>query len=237
MGGRGATSATGTARGTKPLAPYNAGASSDSRKDLTNMFHEVGVNNVSGVDRMSAAVVGAEAIQLNNLERKFHVINSLDNVNVTFENERGAFGSVSFYTNTPASVTLNLNPNLLHNVKAYDKAVKAQQKSGFKVDTADNVLSRARYTVTHEYGHMLHNKLYADAVKNGYTGTLGQFTGGMQKSINAIAKRYGATDTKPSGYGRKNSAEFFAESFASANLGAPSAHGKALLEYLKRKGY
>ncbi|WP_373244323.1 hypothetical protein [Megamonas funiformis] len=40
-----------------------------------------------------------------------------------------------------------------------------------------------------------------------------------------------------SGYGNSNFAEFFAEVFTNSQLGKPNELGKAMLEWLKMKGY
>lgn len=238
MGGRGASSTTGGLPKTKPVAPYNTGASSDTSKDLTNMFTELGIKSVKGVDSMTPAIVGAEAIQLRNLEKKYKAINTLNRVDVTFTPQRGAYGSVSHFKYFPNEVTLNLNPSLLGNVSKYVSDQRNSALSGWHTPTDGSTASLARYTVTHEYGHMLHNALYKKAKDNGYTGTLNQYIGKTKREINSIAKKkYGATEKAPSQYGGKNSHEFFAETFANANLGNPNAHGKAMLEWLEKQGF
>lgn len=94
--------------------------------------------------------------------------------------------------------------------------------------------SRAGYTITHEYGHLVQHALYQRALKNGYNGTEEAFRQRAFVSIASSAvRKYGATGKDLSNYGRNNAAEFFAESFANANLGAPNAFGRAMQDYLK----
>ena len=77
--------------------------------------------------------------------------------------------------------------------------------------------------------------LYQKAVKNGYIGTEKAFRRRAYRDIASSAvRKYGATGKDLSNYGKQNAAEFFAESFANANLGAPNAFGRAMQDYLKK---
>ncbi len=70
-------------------------------------------------------------------------------------------------------------------------------------------------------------------VSNGYTGTSKQYANAAFREIERIARvKYGATDASLLRYGHTNSFEAFAESFASLNSGAPTAFGKAMMDYL-----
>ncbi len=50
----------------------------------------------------------------------------------------------------------------------------------------------------------------------------------------SAVRKYDATGKYLSNYGKTNAVEFFAESFANANLGTPNAIGRAMQDYLKR---
>lgn len=235
--------------------PYQAGSSSDTKKDLKNMFEAAGFDTVNVSDDFPTPVAGAFALQLQNLEHKFGGVamykeygdqNSVRQAALTTDDSGNAYG---YYARQhPTGVTkngkgtieaqINLNPKLLADIKWHQKQLKVEQSLGFKVATNDNILSATRYTVTHEYGHLLQESIYKKAVAGGYSKSYNQFTGKMKREINAIAKRdYGATGKEPSSYGGTNSREFFAEAFTSMNLGKPNAHGMATRDWLKKNGY
>ena len=120
------------------------------------------------------------------------------------------------------------------------------------------------YTVTHEYGHMIQNKLIYDyRVANGWTESAKlQFVDFTKRTSKAQFKYYHDTHktvldqcfneiieiakrNNPafnlsyniSTYGKSNKAEFFAEVFANSQLGAPNELGKAMIEWLEEKGF
>lgn len=93
------------------------------------------------------------------------------------------------------------------------------------------------YTVTHEYGHMLQNVMYS---RSNTTFSHAEYANAVRREVKQIATtKYGYRDGSGaiSTYGQKNAREFFAEAFANANSGNPNAIGRAMNDWLKRKGY
>ena len=120
-----------------------------------------------------------------------------------------------------------------------------------------------RYTITHEYGHILENSLiFTDEYKEGFNNIM------TDQNISVFDKPYEmkkyyrdnaekvedqfrreiidiAKETDPdfkvadyiSRYGQTNSAEFFAECFANSQCGEPNKLGDAMTEWLRRRGY
>lgn len=126
-----------------------------------------------------------------------------------------------------------LNRGSMANAAVHARSQRKEEADGFKMPTDGKLTSLANYTVKHEYGHLLQNALYQRAKANGYSGTEGQFAAYVYKKIESTArKKYGATSSSLSRYGKTNSMEAFAESFANLNSGSPNAFGKALGEYL-----
>lgn len=239
---------------TAKILPYNTGASSNTDSDVKRMFEMAGFDKVDVSSEFPTQVVGAFAVQLQNLEREYGGIKTFKNDRewsngkkvaiLTTEHSGSAYGWFrperlsSNNGKIDLESTINLNPSLLSDIKRRQERLKSEQKNGFKVSTKDNILAATRYTVTHEYGHLLEQSLYAKAKKNGYTKSFNQFCGDAKRSINAIAKKnYGATSKNPSRYGGTNSKEFFAEAFTSLNLGDPGPHGKALNDWLIKNNY
>lgn len=212
----------------------------ENRRDIINMFDEIGISSLVGTDVFNTAVMGAFGIQLHNLEKKYGAIS--DSTSVSIQGvEGGDFkGAVAYIPADPTFQTLALNATYLGNIGKLNSDLKYEQKIGFKTQTDGTILNQARYTVTHEYGHMLENVLYQKAKQSGYTGTQNQFNAKVKQEIHSGAVKYGVSaisDGSPSGYGSTNAAEFFAESFASANLGKPNAYGKSMQDWLKKQGF
>ena len=101
------------------------------------------------------------------------------------------------------------------------------------------------YTITHEYGHLIHMTL-ADRELSQYSiFTIRQYTDVMKYIKNRIIDI--VRDDNPeltdkdiealqSNYSKRNEREFFAECFANSQCGKPNALGKAILKYLKNRG-
>ena len=186
---------------------------------------------------MSQATIGAVGIRLKELEKKYGVIADSPSFEIVTADGLGFKGAMGVDPNTGAQ-TLYLSPSALGNVTSYNKGLAMEQRHGEKMPTNGTVKSQYSYTVTHEYGQALQNVMYAKATRGGYKGTSGQYAEKAGKEIISIAtKKYNGTQKSLSSYGATNYAEFFAEAFASANLGKPTAVGKAMNDWLKKNGY
>lgn len=207
----------------------------DSRSDVQNLFvNELGVKSVGGTDAFNTAVIGAIGIQLKNLEREYGAIGASRDVEIVTMMDGGTAKAAVGANDLTGYQALYLNPKYLGNITKYNRSLGAEQKSGYKMPTDGSVKNQARYTITHEYGHMLQNAMYRKAVQNGYNGTKGDYAKSVANSISKTAvSKYGGTQKSLSSYGATNSAEFFAEAFANANLGRSNAIGKAMNDWLK----
>lgn len=145
--------------------------------------------------------------------------------------------------------------------RSYEQLVKMEEqelKVKHCMDRADKY--RSTYTITHEFGHLVENKLIDDYNKE----HLAEFLNMKNRVLNAksltqsrnILNKWRTSiadniaqeiydialksDTSLdlsstlSEYGKQNSFEFFAESFANLECGKPNQLGKALGEYLKK---
>lgn len=93
------------------------------------------------------------------------------------------------------------------------------------------------YTVTHEYGHMIHNLKHSQAVKTGYRGSFNEYVRRLDDEIVNIAKTIDPNvdiNSELSAYGKENEREFFAEVFANSQCGNPNTLGKAMIKWLER---
>ena len=218
-----------------PLPPEN------SSEDLQIKYERIGFEKVYGGDNVQNAVLGSYADQLRRLERQFGAVSGSKDSNVIVVNAKSssAIAAVGFNPLNPADQTLYLNASYLGKISAAAATAAENNKSGWSAANRGDLSANAYYAVTHEYGHMLHNTMYAKAKSSGYTGSREQFISKANKEIEKIAKtRYGAkSKTDVSRYGKTNSREKFAETFASSQLGGNTAMAKAMRQWLKDQGF
>lgn len=242
-GGSGATDTKGGKKliiaggggGLKPLPPEN------SSNDLQNKYGLIGFEKVYGGDDVQNAVLGSYADQLARLDRKFGAIKGSSKPEVIVVNERGTgtIAAVGFNPLNPADQTLYLNEAELGKISQATKTTKESTASGWSAQNSGDLRANAYYSVTHEYGHMLHNQLYAKAKAAGYTGTRNEFVAKCNDEILKIAREsYGVKHkTEVSKYGTTNGREKFAETFASSQLGGKTGMAKAMRKWLKEQGF
>lgn len=221
-GARGSSTASGTTT--------NWGGAPDRRDDIQNLFVDrLGFKEVTGTNRINTAVLGAYGNALIGLEREYGAIAASDSPSFTTFNGT-ATAAVRYDNMHPDRQSMGINATMMGSMSAYLKTQRESSSSGWHAGTDGRITSEAAYSITHEYGHMLSNAL---AAKSGVSADV--FGVHAQREISQIARsKYGATrGSSPSGYGRTSSAEFFAEAFASARLGAPNAYGKAMNDWLR----
>lgn len=231
MGGRGAYSMSGKR---KTGSMYNIGGAPDRRSDVHEMFRRAGFSEVTGTNGIDAAVLNAYAIALAELERRYGAIGASDSPAFTTGNSKsGVVAAVVSDVRNPANQLMAINPDYLGRISTNLRTQRQSEASGQNAPTDGRITSQARYSVTHEYGHMLHNAIAARSGSN-----VDALTRRAEREIKSIAvSKYGAKrGGTVSGYGGSSSAEFFAESFASLNSGSPNAYGKAMSDWLKTNG-
>lgn len=233
MGGRGAVSVSGgviiVGRGFEGGNDIlSLGGNPDKREDVMNAFREIGFSSVDGLSGTDTAVLGAYAMALNRLEREYGAMSVIGEIPVLGANTSSTIAAVRYDRLGGKANALILSRNLMGSISKLVESQRYSEGTGFKMPTDGSLLSAARYTVTHEYGHLMHN-------------ALAQATGKTETQIFNEVKRlaetkYGATNDDVSEYGKTNSHEFFAEAFANANSGNPNKVGRAMLDYLESNG-
>lgn len=253
----------GAAGGNASPAPYNFGASSDAGADVKEMFRRAGVDQIQGMDDVLPAVAGAYAIQLGNLEREYHAIDDIKNAiadkDFSFSMEdlpQGVNGEARFsYSDNimnkgkihPVSAKILLDKATATDIKTFGNLAWLSEHFGSKypeISTVQNsnnphvkadLLSRVRYTVTHEYGHQLENALFIRARADGYIGTSREYRAMVKREINKLAGM--PASSAPTNYGGTSGGEFFAEAFTGAILGGSDSHSVAMRQWLRNQGY
>lgn len=204
-------------------ATFYMSSTPDNRPDIRKLFiDELGFKDVLGTSGIPTAQLGALAIQLKKSERVYH---TLANNEVYFSaiNKAGVKGAASQFAD--GTMALFVNPQYHTSVSGSRKVLQSEQRTKFKTETDGRVTNNFSYTARHEYGHLTEFSIMKRTGKSDNT---------IRSEVQSIAeKRYGAKASHPSGYGSTNSKEYFAESFASMTGGKPSAHGKAMKDWLK----
>lgn len=225
MGGRGSRYKTigGGGRSGNDYAVVELPKTKEKRADIRKLFiDELGFKEMYGTNEIPTAQLGALAIELKKHEKVYNVINS-ENVSFFGFNKTGTRG-LAIKTND--GLFLGINKKTHTSVNNQRKGIKKEQRSGFKVKTDGRITKDFTQTARHEYGHLLQYQI---------TNKTGKSSTQIRKEVNTIAKnKYNSKLNSPSGYGGKNAAEFFAESFSSMTGGNPNAHGKALSDWLKK---
>lgn len=212
----------------------NVGGPSDQREDIQGLFRGLGFTDVQGLGGLPTSVLGSYGIAMRRLEREHGSIGALARkIPVKGMDSKDIVAAVE-YDSTGTPTGLLLNRGLMSNITRMNAAQREMERIGWSMPTDGKVKSLARYSITHEYGHLTESALFLKARSSGSTGTEGQDARARVSAILKIAKGYGATREDVSHYGRQNSYEFFAEAFANAHSGKPNAIGRAMSEYLKR---
>lgn len=224
MGGRGQFSAThgGVSGSIGGGGGEYVPKTTESREDIRELFiNQLGFKELYGTDKIGTAQMSAIAQEFQKLEREHHVLRDKE-VYLTTTNKARVLGS--FQKMNDGSYLIRLNTKAHNDVGGKVSSQKKQEKSGFKTKTDGKITSDYSYTVRHEYGHA---RQYAITEKTGKSASQ------IRNEVQDIAKKSYNTKKSPSGYGKKNEYEYFAESFASMTGGAPNGNGKALKKWLK----
>lgn len=216
---------------------------------------ELGFKDASAIANLARegggmALLGAQARKLKQLEDRYGAIHQSDTgmfgdmKSLTLGASGNAIAWVAHRKGSERAQRLELNSEYYGNSRKLFGAQRDGESSSWNAKTDGKVTSRATYSITHEYGHMLANVMTAksnDRARANFERpkTSAQFTASAKRTIVSTAvKKYGAKKGDVvSRYGSSSSAEFFAEAFASAHSGSPNAFGKAMQDWLKKQGF
>lgn len=208
----------------------NIGGSPDSRDDVVTLVKNAGFAKSLGTDEIGTQSMGVYMRKIGELESEYGALKAIPTVLA------GADGQ-GFYAaagGTESGAVMILHRGAMGNAAKHAKAKAGNVADGWSMPTNGKLTANATYTVAHEYGHLLQNALYQNAVKSGYTGSDKQYQKKVFKEIDTIAvSKYKGSGSQMSRYGHYNAAEFFAESFAGLNSGGSNAYTKAIHDWLK----
>lgn len=180
--------------------------------------------------------------QLKRLEDKFNIVHRSVNPYIEYKPKYKGLAAVYRYNSNTARQYLTVNGQYY---KSFDKIIETYKEGvsdGWWMPLdLNNEYEMITATVTHEYGHMIHNLLCQQYnMTNGTAISTYEYTEMAKNELISIA-----TKNNPdfdlmkniSRYGRKNTCEFFAEVFCNSQFSMPNELGIAMQEWLKQKGF
>ena len=237
-----------------PPEPKNIFKKIESSKEVRQQLTDLGFDSVTDrVSILNGELMVENTNQLTELEKKFGAIRK-GNISLDVNAKKKAKAFVRVSSDSVEYQEFSLSGYWFKKTKSEVASGLAQEiKDGFKM--AVNPEKYGVYTVTHEYGHIIENNVINDAfsklspLKQRELSTDGmkwmlwhnEQADNVWKEITGIAKEITGDDNflsynHLSDYGKTNTKEAFAESFASFNLGGDSVMGKAIGVWLERKG-
>lgn len=215
------------------------------------LLGDVGFSSVDPLllKRVDPELLDVTVERLTELEKRFNIIHRSDAPAFMYDGRRKAIAYVArnrLNTSRQDMAVCKIFRNLDELVEQERYAIKI----GFSMPVnTDSLYELETYSITHEYGHMIHNFLYHQyKLQNGtgwhsYTDPMDLFMSKIRNEIKdiALAQNPGMTLAdfieKTSEYGLSNDYEFFAEAFANSQGGRPNEIGRAMQTFLERRGF
>ena len=234
--------------------PKNIFKKIESPREIRQQLTDLGFDSVTDrVSVLNGELMVKNTNQLTELEQKFGAIRK-GNISLDVNARKKAKAFVSVSSDSIEYQDFSLSGHWFKKTESEVISGLSQEiKDGFKMVV--NPEKYSVYTVTHEYGHIIENNVINDAfsklspLKQRELSTDGtkwmlwrnEQADSVWKEITGIAKEITGDDdflsyNHLSDYGKTNTKEAFAESFASFALGGDSVMGKAIGVWLERKG-
>ena len=214
---------------------------------------DIGFSNVDQnvLKKVDPDLLDANIDRLKNLEDKFNIIHMSINPSFRYDGRKDYIAYVQRTRLNSADQDLFVCGKWYKDAaKLIEQEIQASNTGWSMPIDITNEYELKTYSITHEYGHMIHNYLYSqlqlqskpDSFRSwmGAPQSFNQFVSNCRKEIIEIAKKQNPgvnVFDKISEYGMKNSNEFFAEVFANSQGSTPNELGKAMQTWLERQGF
>ncbi len=181
--------------------------------------------------------------QLKNLEDRFNIVHRSNETSFNYVGRNKAIAYVSSRTVNSGNQWLTINGQYFRNADEMMRSTFDMVRQGWSMPIdLRNDYELQTYSITHEYGHMIHNLLFRQhqLTNPGSSISRGEWVANVQNELIEIATRNNPNFRlidNISQYGRKNQYEFFAEVFANSQYSKPNELGVAMQEWLQQKGY
>lgn len=207
--------------------------------------NDIGFENVSDtlIKKVDVDLLESITTQLTSLENRFNIIHRSNETSFNYVGRHKAIAFVTSRGYNSGNQWLTINGQYFRSLDGMMRETFDMVKQGWSMPIdLRNDFELQTYSITHEYGHMIHNLLFNQyqLANPGSSITRGEWVANVQNELIKIA-----TNNNPqfklidniSQYGRKNQFEFFAEVFANSQYSKPNELGRAMQEWLKQKGY
>lgn len=181
--------------------------------------------------------------QLKSLEDRFNIVHRSNETSFNYVGRHKAIAFVTSRGFNSGNQWLTINGQYFKSVDEMMRSTFDMVRQGWSMPIdLRNDYELQTYSITHEYGHMIHNLLFRQhQLTNPASNiTRGEWVANVQNELINIATKNNP-DFKLldniSQYGRKNQYEFFAEVFANSQYSQPNELGMAMQEWLKQKGF
>lgn len=203
----------------------------------TNLLKEVNITPDNSLIKIDSKLLNRNINQINKLAKKYHMEEFLETMDTTYIcNTRKSAASVG-YNQDITQMYINSSVDYFKDKSIYDNMMKDSKEISWcmpcKKDKEDI------YIMTHEMGHVLEMKIFKDEYPFGGKDEYKMFCTKTKNDIITIAKRNNSKFdyTKLiSKYGSKKESDFFAEIFASMEVGYSNDLSKAMKKYLEERG-
>lgn len=231
MGGRGASWNTNSDVLNKGLPRRQDGThertSPETRENVVKMFQDIGFTNVISLKGIPDQVANAVANHIQRMSKRMGGLIGVEGGITTigsFTNDKNNAGHTFAFVQGDR---IMIDVAAFANIRAFNAAHRSLEKSGNFAGRSHGINGAIRATLTHELGHVLHNKI---AKQQGIQAEE------LRKKIKDIAnKKYRARNKKLSKYANTDEYEFIGEAVAAAYSANPGPYGRAARDVLNLK--
>ncbi len=201
-----------------------------------NKLKEVNIIPDNSLIKIDSKLLNKNINQINKLAKKYNMEEFLETMNTTYMcNKKKSVASVG-YNQDITQMYINSSIDYFKDKSNYDNMMKDSKEIGWcmpcKKDKEDI------YIMTHEMGHVLEMKIFKDEYPFGGSNEYKLFCNKVKDDIMSIAEKNKEFDylATISEYGDKKTSDFFAEVFASMEVGYSNDLSKAMKKYLEDRG-
>lgn len=213
----------------------------EEKDRLTLQLKNIGFQNIDEkvfkyADR---DLLKANLTRLEKLEEKYNVIKRSRNTWFAYDSRTSSVAYVRTYTHDYSTQEMFIT-RYFKNGESLANDMRRWVNSNWMMPIdVNNSYEVATSTLTHEYGHMIHNLLYQQALNSGYIGTREDYVSDIVRNVYGILGKndeYAVPWELLSDYGKTNCFEAFAEIFANSQGSKPNGLGLAMREWLESSG-
>ena len=204
-----------------------------------NGLKEVNITPDDSLIKIDSKLLNKNISQINKLAKKYNMSEFLETMNTTYTCiNKKSVASVG-YDKDMTQMYINSSTKFFKDKANYDTMMKNSDSIGWCMPCPEK--NKDIYVMTHEMGHVLEMKMFKNEYPFGGSNEYKLFCNKIKDDIMSIAEKnnsnfdyahiisqYGSKESKPG--------DFFAEIFASMEVGYSNELNKAMKKYLEERG-